>query len=388
MPPKWTPANIQRSRPANILSPNAEVTKIENEFIKNLSGITGFESLSLTSSFPTRPGHGSTGVAYNVFSNYFEIKLKALKTGIVFYRYNVEVNAEGKAPKASKVKIKRLINLLLEDQRFHGALTDYRSTLLSSSEIQGITGDIIIPFRAEGESTPPATPAMYRITVQATGTVQVSEYAETLKSADPGQQPYLQRNEVFQALNTVFGHFPQQRSDLVTVGQNKHFKIKPIPDYLRLGGGLDALRGFFKSVRPATNRLLLNVNVSHAVFFAPLRLDALYWELDVVNNPRQVVKKLKLLRVDRLHLKPKTNTEKVFPATFWDFASTNDGQAEPHPPQVRSYGAGPKDVKFFLTSSVPPATKGPAGKASKAAGSASGQYISVWDYFSKSQFIP
>lgn len=381
-------ANVRRSAPGGgIPTPDAKVTQTEDEFIKKTSGIQALGSLSLTSTFPGRPGHGTQGKPIVVFANYFEI---ATMPDLCFYRYSVDVKAEGKAPKPSKVKTKRLITLLLETEDFREALTDFRSMLLSLARLPNVPRDTVIPFRGEGEDNPPATPANYRITIQETGTLLVSQFLDYLKSARTDTSPFPQRYEVLQALNTIIGHFPQLRSDLVTIGQNKHFRVNPA-DSADLGGGLQALRGFFKSVRPATNRLLLNVNVSHAVCFAPLRLDTLMGQLNLRHNLPRMAKKLKLIRLQRLHLEGRKNKAgQVIPSvvSFWDFATSNDGQSEANPPQIRNYAAGPKDVKFFLAGTASSTSKGLSGKGGKATRSAGGGYISVWDYFSRSKFFP
>jgi eukaryotic translation initiation factor 2C len=365
--------------------PDAKVQKTEDAFMKQSSGIQALGNLSLAKDFfPARPAHGTKGNHVTVWANFFEV---GFDPNMLYFRYSVDVKPEGKAPKASKSKIQRLLILLLELEDFRGALTDFRSNLYSRTQLKNVPGDTLISFRAQGEDVPPTIPARYRILIQETGTVLVSQYQNSLSSTNFNDPQFVQRNEVLQALNTNLGHYAQLRHDLVTLGQNKHYPIDP-PDNADLGKWLQALRGFYISFRPATSRILLNVNVSHTVCFAPLRLDYLLRELGGKDHLGRLARKLKLLRLQRLHLLGRKNKAgKVIPsvAVFLDFATPNDGTTEANPPQVRAYGAGPKDVKFFLTGEQP-VSKGLSGKKTgKAAGPGSGKYISVWDYFSTSK---
>ncbi len=368
--------------------PDTKVRKTEDDFMKKSSGIQAISKLGLTNElFPVRPNHGSLGDHIIVWANFFEVSFDA---NLSYFRYNIEVKPVGKAPKPSKPKIQRLIALLLEHEDFQGALTDSRSNLYSRTKLPRIPRDMIIAFRAQGEDDPPTNPAKYTICIKETGTVLVSQYHESLSSANLNDPGFVQRDEVLQALNTTVGHYAHIRPDLVTFGQNRHYAIDPA-DYVNLTKGLQGLRGFYISFRPATGRILLNVNVSHSVCFESMKLDTLLRSLGK-SDLGPLAKKLKRLQLRRLHLQGRKNKAgKVIPSVvvFWDFARTDDGVSESNPPQVSAYGAGPKQVKFFLKKEQPasgglsgPYTTKPVGRAPKASG---GYYISVWDYFSESK---
>lgn len=54
----------------------------------------------------------------------------------------------------------------------------------------------------------------------------------------------------------------------MSVGANKHFSLEPNGmEKASLGNGLEVLRGFFISVRAATARVLLNVQVKYMACF-------------------------------------------------------------------------------------------------------------------------
>lgn len=372
--------------------PDPKVTKAEDDFMKDPALALG--RLSTDNTFPTRPGHGTQGTKIVVFANSFGVEVEK---NLSFYRYNVEVQPVGKAPKASKPKVKRLMVILLEQAGFRGAMTDYRSTLLSRERLENIPYDAEMSFRAEGQDDPPENPARYRIIIQETGSVLVSDLLHHLKIAPYNTPEFPQRLDVVQALNIVISHFPQLKSDIVTIGQNRHFSIaaQNQGNSRPLGQGLEALRGYFKSLRPATQRFLLNANITHAVCFAALPLSRLFQEIGVQHNQYDAARKIKRLRLQRLHLLTKKNKAgNTIPSvvTFWNFATTNDGASHENRPQVASYAAGPKNVKFFLNenqadsapSTTPQGKAGSSKKPTKSSGG--GRYVSVWDYFHRSEF--
>lgn len=368
--------------------PDPLVKQIEDDFIKKSSGIQAVSSLSVTPAFPARPAHGNMGDRIIVWANFFDVKPRP---NLAYFRYSVGVEAIGNAPQASKTKTKRILALLLEDQQdLRGTYTDMRSNLYSLRKLANIPRDIRIPFRAQGEDVPPATPATYRVLIQDTGTVLISEYHDYLKSPATNSPQFSQRDEALQTLNIVLGHHPQLRLDIATIGQNKHYPTQP--SFSRdLRGGLHAIRGITKSIRPATNRLLLNVNVSHNVCHADVLLATLIDSANLRQDIPCLARRLKLMRVQRLHLRDRKNKEgKTIPsiAVVLDVARITDGRDGPNPPQVRFDGAGPKDVKFYLMTQTLPAGIGLSGRTAEKAprtttGAGSGGYISVWDYFSK-----
>ena len=64
-------------------------------------------------------------------------------------------------------------------------------------------------------------------------------------------------------------------------------------------------------------------------------------------------------------------------------ATPNDGQGSSSPPVVSNFGAGPRDVKFYLNGGDDEKRQSPKGKkGAKASGpSPQGELISVYDYF-------
>jgi eukaryotic translation initiation factor 2C len=325
--------------------PDATVMNIENTYMKNTSGIGALGKLAITGQFPPRPGHGTIGKKIAIFANYFKIQAAP---NLFLTRYNVEIKPEVRGRKLSRV-----FQLLLELPQFAGVASDWKSMIVARQALSIQDGEIFeIPYRGDGEDEPLPHPIIYQVRVVTPLSLGVTDLVNYLSGTASGPD-FPQKLEVIQVLNVLFGSYPQSSDGTASIAGNRHFSIdhgKQARNIQVLGGGLESLRGYYQSVRPATGGILLNINVTHGVFFEPLRLDLLF---------------------------------------------PQDGRkaGEQHPPQVKGFGAGPKDVKFWL-SDVPPAaaTAGakPAGKAPKKSTGPplpKNTYISVFDYFRNSELL-
>lgn len=357
---------------------------IENTYMTNTTGIKAIGTLSTTTQMPARPGHGTIGKKILVYANYFKI---ACPQNLTLTRYNVEVSPEAKGK-----KLGRIFQLLLALPEFAGEkiATEWKSFIVSPKPLNIDDGFTVqIPYIADGEDEPLERAVVYTVRLVTPLSFSVSTMVAYLASVNPSPN-YAQKAETVQVLNAVFGHHPQSHGGVVSIGQNRHYSLDRSQanthNIKSLGGGLEALRGFFQSVRPATGGLLLNVNVTHGVFLEPGPLSFLFPKLGT-GNKITLNKKMKLMRVKITHLgvkkSKKTNVEIPRIKTIFGLAQPQDGRTLPKPPQIQSYGAGPKGVKFFLNE-VPPAPKGK--KPPGGPGLPSNTYISVFDYFRISKF--
>ena len=354
--------------------------------MKNTTGVGALGNLSLTVQFPSRPGHGTQGRKIAVYANYLQVKIPEKMT---LTRYNVEV-----APEAKGKKLSRVFQLLLEDPQFAGVGTEFKSMIISPQPLNIPDGhEVQIQYRADGEDEPLPNAVVYKVRIVTPTSLAVSDLDKYLSATNSGPA-FPQKLETIQALNAIFGHHPQCHNEVVSIGQNRHFSIDRSPQNSRnihvLGGGLESLRGYFQSIRPATGGILLNVNVTHGVFLEPIRLSDLFLKLGT-GNLNTLQKKLKLVRVKVIHLpakKSKFNKEIPRVKTIFALAHPQDGRSEPHPPQVASFGAGPKGVKFYLSAAEgkPEGGDKTKMKPKKDAGPLlpTNTYISVFDYFRKS----
>lgn len=356
--------------------------------MKNSSGIASLTNLSLTSTFPQRPGHGTQGQPVTLFANYFKI---LAQSNLNLTRYNVEVT-----PVAPGRKLRRIFQILFERPEFAGIATDFKTLVISRNPLNIADGfQVDIPYRGEGEDEPLLNALTYTVRVVAPSPIPVSELVKYLSSTTPG--PAMPgKEELLNALNALLAHSPVSNDAVASVGP-KHFSIdrsqKNSHNIYVIGGGIESLRGFYQSVRPATGGLILNVNVAHGIFLQPERLDVLLPRLGS-GNRIILQKKLKLVRIKVTHIAPKKSktTGEEFPRikTIFALASPGDGKREPNPPKVNTIGAGPKDVMFYLGGDKPTKDAEGKGKAKgkdkpkpmpKGPALPTETYISVYDYF-------
>ncbi|CAL3969368.1 unnamed protein product [Diplocarpon coronariae] len=366
--------------------PDAQVMAVEAQYMNNLKSRNVVARVAAKNDMPARPAFATLGKKITVYANYFKVNVPA---NLSLTRYNVEVS-----PEAKTKKLARIFRLLIELPEFAGVATEWKSMIISPRRLD-IPADytVQIPFVSEGQDAPLANTVTYTVRVITPLTFSVSDMCNFLASGDPGQT-FEQKAEIIQVMNAVFGSHPQSQSGVSSIGQNRHFSVDRSkanePNIKVLGGGLESLRGYFLSVRPATGGLLLNVNVTHGVFLEPLRLDMLFPRLGTGNRVT-LRTKLRGVSVQQLHLPAKRNRKnQEIPRvkTIWGLAHPDDGRRQTHRPRIARYGAGPKDVQFWLADAPPPgAGAGSEPPAPRAAGPLAGpklpvnQYISVLAYF-------
>ena len=169
-------------------------------------------------------------------------------------------------------------------------ITDYSSILLSRNKLDLGSGDFQVRYRAEGEDLRDQ-PVVHPVQLEHTSTLQLSELMEHLSSTDMSAS-CAAKNDLVQALNIIAGYDAKTNSSILSVGANKHFPFDGRKQ--RLGAGLEVFRGLFLSVRAATSRILLNVQVQHLVCYEAIPLGDLIQAYTKENN-------LKLAQPDDSH---------------------------------------------------------------------------------------
>ena len=363
---------------------------IENTYMKNNTGIESVANLSMTSKFPPRPGHGTQGRRIAVYANYFKLMAQE---NLSLTRYNVEVN-----PLPPGRKLRRILQILFEQPEFAGVATDFKTLIISRNPLNIPDGyQTSIAYRPEGDDSPTPNAARFTVRVVTPTPIPVSELVKYLSALSPSPV-FPGKEELLNALNALLAFYPVAHDGISNVGP-KHYAIdrseRNAHNRQSLGGGIESLRGFFQSVRPATGGLLLNVNVAHGIFLEPEPLAILFPRLGTGSKPI-LQKKLRLVRIKVTHIAPKKSktTGEEFPRikTILALAQKEDGRKEANPPQIASLGAGPKDVKFWLGEDSPKdgddsskgqtKGKGKGGKPNPAGPALpTNTYISVFDYF-------
>ncbi|PYI17866.1 Piwi-domain-containing protein [Aspergillus violaceofuscus CBS 115571] len=377
--------------PGGDLKPNPQVEKKEDEMIKALIKAPPPPE---EKNFPVRPGYGTRGKRVDLFANYLHLK----SIGKTLYRYRVEILEDRSVRKPTGKKAKQVIKLLIEEHfasQRNGVVTDFVSTLISRNELleeAEVDRTYDVRYRDEYDDEYQEQPKVYRVKCQHTGTLEPSDLLDYLTSAHATDM-FAKKPEILQAMNIVLGHPPKVDPNVYSVGANRHFAIAHgQKEGYNLGDGLEALRGFFVSVRAATSRLLVNVQVKYAACYQEGALATLITSYQPHRFEFHSLQRfLKNLRIRVTHIERKNKRGELIPRfkRIASLATTGDGASLPHPPIVPRPGAGPNDVKFWLdeagqqsSQQKPASSKKKGGKKPVTAGPPpAGRYISVAAFF-------
>ncbi|KAB8223806.1 ribonuclease H-like domain-containing protein [Aspergillus novoparasiticus] len=364
--------------------PNPTVRQTEDGIQKAIADPLTLGKLQLNSEYPPRPGYGTKGQPVVLWANYLNI---IPDSNLILYRYAVDVR-----PSASGRKLAQIVRLVLEAPELSSVaanlVTDFKSTIISREKLPLTNNAIIAPvlYRSELEDEPAEDATQYKARILYANTLRVSQLIEYLTSTDFNQ--YNEKLPMIQALNILLNHYPMTSSDLVSRGgtrANRTFPLSnkaPLSDKAHLVGGLTAIRGFFSSVRLAAGRVLVNVNVSHGAFYNSGRLVDLIDTFQKANGKSLTALNefLHGIQGRTLHLRKRRNRSGeliIKPKTIHSLARRCDGTDLPlnRKPEIQSFGAGSKGIKFWLEPRQAPAS----GPAASPAGPA--RLITVYDYF-------
>lgn len=214
-----------------------------------------------------------------LYTNYFE--LKGIKPDTILYRYNVILSD----PDLAKPKKRRIFDLLLKTEPFvrYKIASDGAQTLIAPEKValEGKSPQFEIEwYPRDGEPLPAQAAdetekltqlrkkSTYRVLVEEGGTFSLKDLLQDL--AQP-TSTYPLKLETIQALNIVMAHGPSSEANVATATGNKFYPFgnHPQVQVADLGSALQAVRGYFSSVRTSVNRILVNVNVATGAFYKP-----------------------------------------------------------------------------------------------------------------------
>ncbi|KAJ9629163.1 hypothetical protein H2204_008952 [Knufia peltigerae] len=368
----------QWGRPARPVQPNPSLgprpgssKAAEDMRVRQVEDDTqaALESVKTTnaSTLPLRPGYGTKGKPTLVWTNHFE--LKGL-VDLTVYRYAVGVAPDRNGRTPGKMKQRQIIHLLIDDHfvdQKPNIATDFFSNMISNIPLE-LQNPYPVRYRDEGDDVQDDA-MVYQVSVQPTGVMRFSDLLNYVTSTSAAAV-LDSKEELIHVLNIILGHYPRSSPRIVSVGSKRYFSLDRNSGAFAarsLGAGLNAMRGLFTSARAATARILINAQISHCTFYEAGPLENLIFNYQEVNGPNKAKLEafLKKVTVYATHLKKRKGPgRQVFRMRqIQAFASPRDGEGQPHRPHVTEYGAGPKDVKFWLDSE--------------------NSYISVFDFFKK-----
>lgn len=220
--------------------------------------IQAFSGMSLQhTELPLRPGWGTLGTPVKLRSNYFAVKVPRGP----LHEYDVKLT-----PPVTIRRVKRRIFALLELSPafapYRGAVAhDFSAKLIAAKKLPQ-PAVFEVPFYDEDESGPPAQGGKtYSVEVTYIQDIDLGALMNYLT----GDLQYrdIDIGPVLAALNIVLAQHPGRNG--VMVGTNRFFFPNETFD---LGGGLEAWKGFYSSVRPAYKQLMVNVNVATTAFYS------------------------------------------------------------------------------------------------------------------------
>jgi len=397
-------------QPGNLPAPDPQVTAAENAMVQATRGRM-FETtvtekqkdgdrVDVTESMPGRSSYGTKGRSITLRTNY--LKLNTAYDGVdpsipevTLHKYNVSIlHAESKKdkndkePGLSKPRMRRLVKAILENDKFKNKLvvTDYAQIIVTTEPIDlgpdGRWADSLVlppenPVQDRPESeTRKSLPDIVdqgrkrntvKFGVQFDGSYSPRHMLDYLRSTSTGAD-YSGRNNLIQLLNIVMVRRPQDHVEVVKVGQNKFYAFggHPACQYQTLGGNIQALRGYFASVRPAIGRLLLNLNVTSGAFYQSMPLLQLGIEGADARQLSRHEAFLRMVKVDAFYKKDNPTPEKPNFTKIKTIVGFAPGATKKNPLHGPRFGDATQ-IKFrFEDRSVQPPNT---------------QIVSVYDYF-------
>lgn len=358
---------------------------------------------------PRRPAYGTKGPQVLLFTNYFRVDVPH---DMRLHRYDVKVTSVRSTRVPPKAILKRVIELFIRDKlrpNNFDAASDLAATLISRQKLDEASMNADVTYRAEGTTQPEDDANVYSVQLTPNGTLTVGRLLDYSTSTNTSNA-VTENQDLIQALNIVVGYQPKTDWNTATIGRNLHVSKTVTPQNSQdLGSGLVALRAFIFSVRAATERLLINVQIKPLAFCQQGPLVALVRSIRRNNKRTDLQAELSVLNrvsVEVTHIQRRSRSGGLLARykTIFGYATTADGRGQTHPPRVRYPGAGPRDVEFWLDNetqqqpaSSPQSPSGESGKSGKkknkkgkaaaAAGPSrdaeggAGRYVSVLEFF-------
>ncbi|KAJ5043482.1 hypothetical protein NUH16_000271 [Penicillium rubens] len=347
-------------------APSARIQALEDKFVTE-SAKASPESNSLA----RRPGYGTQGRPTVLRANFFPMEFKP---NIKFHSYRLKIKPEAKKGQQKFILESMFRQYPLFNQGI-GVATDGATEIVTTERLP----EDRVPFHCsmgDGGGTSKAYTGPWEATLtfeNAYSPAEILAYLEDVNHREevPNEAPSLR------VLNILMSAYAYRDPGVVIIGKsrNKFFRIDRGKQSMDINGGLEAIRGYYSSVRLGAGRIFLNLNVSHGAFFRPCLLTQIIDDFAVVHGKDTGLlnRVLKGLKVHVLHLNSRKNGsgENEKPVkTILGVATLKDGCKGHHPPKVSHIAASAKNVEFWM------------GDEKK------GQYVTVAEYFKRQYNMP
>ncbi|KAL1715362.1 Piwi domain-containing protein [Schizophyllum commune] len=248
---------------------------------------------------PVRPDFGTKGRQVTLRSNYFPVKVPKRP----LYEYDVRITpVAGTANRRVKKRI-----FQLAEQRPEWVSHGLRNNVAHDASNRMIAAKrlkepivIRVPYYDEDEEGPRAGGKEYTLTIEFMQEIDTSHLHNYL-AGQPNYRGY-DILPIISALNIVLSAYANRPGGGVLVGRNRFFFKDQAIQPFDLGGGLEAWKGFFTSVRPSHHQLMVNVNVCTTAFYKEGALDRAMIEFKDASFGARPSVFVKGLRVIATHL--------------------------------------------------------------------------------------
>ena len=267
--------------------PDAKVKALEDKLVLSTKGQTTIDG------FPGRKSYGTKGKPVTLRTNYFHVQLAHEVDKKIaekpLHRYAVDY-ADNEMPKPKK---RRAIEQILQMPAFQKLThaTDFAATIVTIEKLDEAIlkrTDLEVVLPVKGSDKPLDAPAndapehvkkararnVVKFKVTLVGSFNLRDLSAFINSTS-SQAHYGGYQNLVQMLNIIMCKAPNEASAVAKLPGNKFYPHAgllgegghPKVDALDLAGGLVALRGYYSSVRCATGRILLNLNVTSGAFY-------------------------------------------------------------------------------------------------------------------------
>jgi len=267
--------------------PDAKVKALEDKMVLSTKGKMTIDG------FPGRKSYGTKGKPITLRTNYFHVQLvHDLDKKVVqkpLHRYTVDY-ADHEMPKPKKRRaIEQILQMPAFQQLTHAS--DFAATIVTTEKLDEAVlnkTDLEIVLPVKGSDKPKEAPAndapehikrararnIVKFKITSGGSFNLDDLTAFINSTS-SQAHYGGYQNLVQMLNIIMCKAPNEANAVTKLPGNKFYPHEgllgigghPGVESVDLAGGLVALRGYYSSVRCATGRILLNLNVTSGAFY-------------------------------------------------------------------------------------------------------------------------
>jgi eukaryotic translation initiation factor 2C len=248
--------------------------------------------------FPGRKSYGTKGKSVTLRTNYFHVQLAHEVDKTIaekpLHRYTVDY-ADNDMPKTKKRRaIEQILQLPAFQKLTHA--TDYAATIVTMEQLDDAIlkrTDLEVVLPVKGSDKPLDAPAndapehvkkararnTVKFKITHVSSLNLSQLTQYINSTSAGAF-FAGHQSLVQMLNIIMCKAPNETNAIAKLPGNKFYPHAgllnqgghPGFESVDLAGGLVALRGYYSSVRCATGRILLNLNVTSGAFYDSVSL--------------------------------------------------------------------------------------------------------------------